>query len=166
MRTVEKATETYVAEGKNWKKELNHFLRVYRSTPHATTGKSPYELLFGRPMRIKLPEMSVRRDSDFSIYHRDTAVEKKMKQHADVCTHAKPCKIQTGDTVLVRQDKHNKLSSPLQPNQYVVTRRKGSMITTKRCSMDPWSPEIHLFTNYCLHQQENVIRKGWKRRSH
>ena len=25
VRTVEKATETYVAEGKNWKKKLNHF---------------------------------------------------------------------------------------------------------------------------------------------
>ena len=74
--TVEKAIETYVAEGKNWKKELNHFLRVYCSTPHATTGKSPYELLFGRPMRTKLPEMSIHRDSDSSIYHRDTAVKK------------------------------------------------------------------------------------------
>ena len=67
VRTVEKAIETYVAEGKRWQKELNHFLRVYRSIPHAMTGKSPYELLFGRPMRTKHPEMSVRRDSDFSI---------------------------------------------------------------------------------------------------
>ena len=101
VHTVEKAIETYVAEGKNWKKELNHFLRVYRSTPHAKTGKSPYELLFGRPMRTKLPEMSICRDSDSSVYHHDTAVKKKMKQHADICTHAKPCKIQIGDTVLV-----------------------------------------------------------------
>ena len=42
LRAVEKAIETYVAEGKNWKKELNHFLR-YRSIPHATTGKGPYK---------------------------------------------------------------------------------------------------------------------------
>ena len=91
--TVEKANETYVVEGKNWKKELDHFLRVYRSTPHATTVKSPHELLFGRLMRTKLPEMSVRRDGDFSVYLRDTAVKKKMKQHADIRTHAKPCQI-------------------------------------------------------------------------
>ena len=57
-----------------------------------------------------------------------------MRQHADILTHAKPCKIQIGDTVLVRQDKHNKLTTPFEPNQYVVTRRKGSMITAKRCS--------------------------------
>ena len=99
--TVEKAIVTYIAEGKNWKKELNHVLRVHRSIPHAKTGKSPYELLFGRPMRSKLPEMSVLRDSDVSVYYHDTAVKKKMKQHADVCTYAKPCKIQIGDTVLV-----------------------------------------------------------------
>ena len=132
VHTVEKAIETYVAEGKNWKKELNHFLRVYLSTPNATTGKTPYELLFGRPMRTKLPEMSIRRDSDSSIYHRDTAVKQKMKQHADIRTHAKPCKIQIGDTVLVRQDKHNKLSTRFEPNRYIVTRRKGSMITAER----------------------------------
>ena len=48
-------------------------------------------------MRTILPEMSVCRDSDFSIHHRDTAVKRKMKQHADIRTHAKPCKIQIGD---------------------------------------------------------------------
>ena len=52
-------------------------------------------------MRTKFPEMSVHRDSDFSIYHRDTAAKKKMKQHADIRTHTKPCKIHIGDTVLV-----------------------------------------------------------------
>ena len=112
-------------------------------------------------MRTKLPNMSVRRDSDFSIYHHDTAVTKKMKQHADIHTHAKPCKIQIGDTVFLQQDKHNKLSTPFERNQYVVTRRKGSMITAERCSVG-----IHLFTNYCLHQQENVISKGGKRQRH
>ena len=38
------------------------------------------------------------------------------------------------DTVLVRQDTYNKLSTPFEPNQYVVTRRKSSMITAKECS--------------------------------
>ena len=32
VHAAENAIETYVAEGKNWKKELNHFLGVYRST--------------------------------------------------------------------------------------------------------------------------------------
>ena len=76
--------------------------------------------------------MLVRSDSDFSIYHRDTAVKKKMKQHADIRIHANQCKIQSGDTVLVRQDKHNKLTTPFE--QYVVTSRKGFMITAKGCS--------------------------------
>ena len=57
-----------------------------------------------------------------------------MKQHADIRPHATLCKIQIGDTVLARQDKRNKLSTPFEPNQYVVTRRTGSMVTAKRCS--------------------------------
>ena len=45
------------AEGKEWKKEVRKYLVAYRSTPHTTTGVSPAELLFGRKMRTKLPEL-------------------------------------------------------------------------------------------------------------
>ena len=30
---------------------------MYRSTPHSTTGLSPAELLFGRKIRTKLPQL-------------------------------------------------------------------------------------------------------------
>ena len=33
---------------------LQRFLLSYRSTPHSTTGQSPAELLFGRPLRTRL----------------------------------------------------------------------------------------------------------------
>ena len=46
------------AEKKDWKKELNVYLAAYRSLPHSTTGVSPAELLFGRKIRTKLPELS------------------------------------------------------------------------------------------------------------
>ncbi|CAB4033532.1 PREDICTED: uncharacterized protein K02A2.6-like [Paramuricea clavata] len=48
IRTLGKAIRTARTEQKNWEKELQKFLRNYRSTPHSSTGKSPAELLMGR----------------------------------------------------------------------------------------------------------------------
>ena len=57
MRTIQKTLRAAHLENKNWKQELFLFLRNYRATPHSTTGVSPAELLFGRKMIIKLPEL-------------------------------------------------------------------------------------------------------------
>ncbi len=57
MRTLKKAISTATVEGKSWQQELHKFLRNYRATPHQTTGTSPAELLFGRPINIKLPAL-------------------------------------------------------------------------------------------------------------
>ena len=46
------------AEKGNWRRELTAYLAAYRSLSHPTTGVSPAELLFGREMRTKLPELS------------------------------------------------------------------------------------------------------------
>ena len=46
------------AEKGNWRKELTTYLAAYPSLSHPTTGVSPAELLFGRKMRTKLPELS------------------------------------------------------------------------------------------------------------
>ena len=45
------------AEGKNWRKELVRYLATYRTTPHTVTGVCPAELLFGRKIRTKMPEL-------------------------------------------------------------------------------------------------------------
>ena len=45
-------------ETKNWRSELVTWLTAYdRSTPQATTGVTPFSLMFGREMRSKLPEL-------------------------------------------------------------------------------------------------------------
>ena len=46
------------AEKRDWKKELNVYLAAYRSLTHSTNGVIPAELLFGRKIRTKLPELS------------------------------------------------------------------------------------------------------------
>ena len=57
-RTLLKALKIGHAEGKNMKRELYRFLLAYNSTPHQTTGVAPAELLFGRKIRTKMPELS------------------------------------------------------------------------------------------------------------
>ena len=44
-------------EGKDWSSELSKLLMAYRSTPQATTGTTPYFMMFNREMRSKLPEL-------------------------------------------------------------------------------------------------------------
>ena len=62
------------AERKDWKKELNVHLASYRSLPHPTTGVSPAELLFGRKVRTRLPEL---RDAHVELEVRDRNNEQK-----------------------------------------------------------------------------------------
>ena len=56
-KSVLKRMKIAQAEGKEWKKEIHKYLVAHRSTPHTTTGVSPAELLFGRKMHTKLPEL-------------------------------------------------------------------------------------------------------------
>ena len=81
---------------------------MYRSTPHSTTGVSPAELLFGRRIRTKLPQLQ-----EFTVEDevRDHESERKDKGtvYADCKRNAHESKIQEGDKVLLRQKKENKL---------------------------------------------------------
>ena len=61
MSPLQKAIKTSVIEGKNYKQEINTFLRNYRACPHPSTGISPAEIMFNRPMKTLLPQFSVKR---------------------------------------------------------------------------------------------------------
>ena len=41
-----------------WRKDMYHFLRNYRATPHATTNQSPAELFNGRAVNIKINNLT------------------------------------------------------------------------------------------------------------
>ena len=60
------------AEGKDWKQELLNFL----STPHTSTGVSPAEMLFGRKLKTKLPELAETATLDEEIRERERGREK------------------------------------------------------------------------------------------
>ena len=55
--TILKRLRISKAEGRDRRSQMDDFLMMFRSTPHSTTGVSPAELLFGRDIRTKLPQL-------------------------------------------------------------------------------------------------------------
>lgn len=102
MRTVKKVAKTALVERKSWKQEIFKFLRNYRASPHCTTGSAPATVLFGRPLRTKLPELSVPEEAT-DMRQRDCLMKEKMKDYADNKSYVKPSNLREGDSVIVRQ---------------------------------------------------------------
>ena len=53
-RSIKSALQMANIENDDRRRYMQSFLQNYRATPHATTGKSPSELLHGRRLRAKL----------------------------------------------------------------------------------------------------------------
>ena len=131
MKTFGKVLRTTTS----WRQQMYQFLRNYRATPHCTTGVAPATALFGRPIRIKLPcPIAVPCDTDFNptlMRERDTYQKLKMKSHAECKRSIRDSDIQVGDTVLVKQPKRGKLSTPYHPIPLTVTSKNHSMLTAE-----------------------------------
>ena len=115
------------AEKKDWKKELNVYLAAYRSLPHSTTGVSPCELLFGRKIRTKLPELSdIHVEQE--VRDRDNEQKSKSKAYADMQRNARYSEVLPGDQVLVQQERKNKLTTRFEPSPYIVVNKHGNSL--------------------------------------
>ena len=125
MKSIRIANTT----NKSWKQELQTFLRMYRCSTHPYTGLSPYELMFGRAARTKLPQLEdTDKNYDIGNQH-DTNKKETMKVYADKKRNAKISEIKIGNRVYMKQTKINKLSSPFSSKPYTVITKKGNMLT-------------------------------------
>ena len=102
-----------------------------RGIDHATTGRSPAELLFNRKIRGKLPELQSGSRSDLEVPDRDAEFKAKTKAYADERRKAKPSDIQVGDQVLVRQEKTDKFSTTFNPTPYQVVSKTGNRVVVE-----------------------------------
>lgn len=93
-----------VADGRNWKLDLEDYLIIYKSIAQETAGKSPAKLMFGRNMKDKLPCLSklMNRFDDEEVLDRDREMEDKGKQVTDQKRGAKESDIQVGDHVILK----------------------------------------------------------------
>ena len=71
-----------VEEGKDWDKLLHYLLFAYREVPQASTGFSPFELLYGRyvrgPLDLLRESWEAERKSDESIVSFVQSLQEKL----------------------------------------------------------------------------------------
>ncbi|XP_061195212.1 uncharacterized protein K02A2.6-like [Saccostrea echinata] len=125
-RSIMKRVRIAFAEGRDWKSELDKFLVMYRNTPHSTAGVCPSQLLFGRKLRTKLPELFDYNVDDLELRDRDAERKEKGKMYSDKHRRATETDIRAGDQVLVKQDRENKLSTPFNTSPFKVVQMKGN----------------------------------------
>ncbi|XP_032233880.1 uncharacterized protein K02A2.6-like [Nematostella vectensis] len=110
-RTIEKILKIATVEKKDLQKEFRKFLVAYRSTPHTSTGCTPFSLMFGREMRNKLPQLDYSAAAIPEVAReRDMEYKLKMKDYAN--KKAADSNIQEGDIVVML----NVTKDKLQPN--------------------------------------------------
>ena len=125
-KSILKRLQIAQAEHKPWKRELRKYLMAYRGLPHNTTGRSPAELMFGRKMRGKIPDLSFNPVYDQEVHDRDSEQKAKAKIYADNRRGARYSGVDIGDQVLVQQEKSNKLSTRFNPIPHTVISKNGN----------------------------------------
>ena len=122
-RTIMKRLKIAKIEQKNWKDELQNFLLMYRVSPHAVTGKTPAELMFGRKIRDKIPSISNNKETfqDEETKDKDSWEKEKGREYGNKKRNAKEADLNIGDTVLVKNMiRDNKLTPTFGVKEHVI----------------------------------------------
>lgn len=130
-RTLMKALRIAQVEGKDWHTEMFKFLTAYRSTPHTTTGRTPFYMMFGREMKTKLPELrGALGVCDEETRERDWDKKLQGKEYSDKKRNAVVNEdLKVGDRVLVKNQKNDKMSPNFMLNPCKVVKREKGEIT-------------------------------------
>ena len=92
-RTVKAALQAADRQGTDRRVYMQRFLQQYRSTPHATTGVSPAELLHGRQLRTGLHAVNLNKSPEpvdsGELRRRVADRQRRQKEYADRTRRAK-----------------------------------------------------------------------------
>ena len=124
-----KALKIAQREKKNLKEGMGKFLTAYRPKTHSSTGVSPAKLLFKREIRSKIPELTKCEHIDSEARDRDAEMKQRRTDYADERRGAQENSLASGDQVLVKQMKENKMSTTFEDAPYKVTKKYGNEVT-------------------------------------
>ncbi|KAJ8362815.1 hypothetical protein SKAU_G00116460 [Synaphobranchus kaupii] len=133
-RVLKESIQTAMQHSLPWKAAVTECLQVFRATPHATTGVSPFEMLHGRKMRTKLDILSLPgtyATTDAQVRQRVHRQQSKMKIYTDAKRGARIPQFREGDKVRIKNPLHvlkghSKFSAPVDvrrqvgPSTYVL----------------------------------------------
>ena len=135
MKNISKVIKTAETNKQPFTKELNSFLRAYRSTPHCSTGVSPAALMFNREANTsRLPSCVTRANDTYArAQAQDRLSKERMKLHNDAKLKARHSNIKVGDRVLLDTKRDSKLTNKsktrFRPETFTVTHKNGAMVT-------------------------------------
>ena len=135
MKKLGKVLKTAKVMGVNKHDALQEFLRVYRETPHSTTGIPPNVLMFGYSHSSGIPavESGVKKEVRYEeALVNDAAAKTRLKAEYDRRMNVKEAQIRVGSLVLIKLARHRKNTSAWDIRPYRVTAVKGSMVTATR----------------------------------
>lgn len=130
MRGLTRALKAAFIELKNWRSELQTYVRAYNDRPQATTKKSPREVMLGRVLQGPLPttEVRVRNHDDDDMRDTDALAKLKSKQYTDERRKAKPNTLSVGDKVMMHAMKTNKLAPNFDPTPFEITEQADKFV--------------------------------------
>ena len=129
-KSLKKCVRTAIAEGKNWKNELQTFLLHYRSSKHGTTNQSPSMLLMNRELRTKIPEQH-KYTVPRNLRNRDRAQKANISFHANKLRPKTYRKYSVGQKALVLRNQKGKILHNWQDRIYRVVKQKGTSLTLR-----------------------------------
>ena len=159
-KILNKAMRTAKFENKNWRNVLSGMLLNYRCSPHATTGRSPSQIFFGRNINNGIPLIK-RETSQFDeeIRQRQTEIYGKTKKYIDTKRKPKLSVFKVGDDVIMKRTKKScKSDSKFYNNIFTVVKVNGSNITVQKSTGERYTRNISFFKTVCIKpDDENKI---------
>ena len=110
MENLVRVTHAAIIEGREPSDSIQSFLLEQRNTPHISTGRLPPELLLGRDTKTLVPTLyrcAWKDDVDSHVRKKDKEQKLKYKEYTDKRRRAMVVKVESGDTVMVKEEKTN-----------------------------------------------------------
>jgi len=136
MQPLAKAIRVNGQFSPHFEHEVKEFTRSYNATPQSSTGFAPRELLYkSRTSSTRLPvfhKPPVEDEVHGQVHGNDQYSKATAKAYTDARLKVKDHSFEVGQEVLQKQRRKNKTDSPFDPDPFIITGVKGSMIEISR----------------------------------